>query len=237
MNRRIRNPIPFLAILVLFSAAIPLPGQTEEQIEEFNRQREAFFTERLSLTDQEAETFWPMYYDYFNRKMKLAEDERNTFKYCYKNAENLTHEEFAEALEKIRSLKGQQYKLEDEYYHEKFTEVLPPRKVIMLYKVEWDFRHHLLRQIRKRGEGGPDDRGRGGRSGGVRGPGPDWKQGGSDDIEKGPGATPAPGWKLGSAHDCGSGSSDGGARRPAPGWKLGGAHDCGTDAGPVSGWE
>lgn len=167
MNRKTRLMIPFLAVLALFSAAVPLLGQTEEQIEEFNRQREAFFTERLSLTEKEAEAFWPMYYDYFNRKMKLAEDERNTFKYSYKNAENLTQEEFVEALEKIRSLKGQQYRLEDEYYHEKFTEVLPPGKVIMLYKAEWDFRNHLLRQIRKHGEGGPDNRGKGGRGGGA----------------------------------------------------------------------
>jgi hypothetical protein len=171
MNGKKNSILRFLTVTALFAAVIPLFGQTEEQIEEFNRKREAYFTERLSLTEQESEAFWPMYNDYFNRKMKLSEDERNTFKYCHKNAHNLTHEEFEEALAKIRTLKGQQYKLEDEYYHEKFTEVLPPRKVMMLYKVEWDFRNHLLKELRKGGD--PDNHGRGGKGAGPI-PGMGW---------------------------------------------------------------
>jgi hypothetical protein len=171
MNRKKSSLLRFLAVTTLLAAVIPLFGQTEEQIEEFNRKREAFFTERLSLTEQESKDFWPMYYDYFNRKMKLSEDEKNTFKYCHKNYDNLTQEEFEEALAKIRTLKSQQYKLEDEYYHEKFTEVLPPRKVMMLYKVEWDFRNHLLKELRK--QGGLDNHGRGGKGAGPN-PGVGW---------------------------------------------------------------
>ncbi|RPI42496.1 MAG: hypothetical protein EHM46_05125 [Bacteroidetes bacterium] len=169
MNLKKKSILRFPAMMAMVMAVLPGFGQTEEQIEEFNKKREEFFTERLSLTEQESKAFWPMYYDYFNRKMKLAEDERNTFKYCHKNADNLTQEEFEEALAKIRTLKSQQYKLEDEYYHEKFTGVLPARKVMMLYKVEWDFRNHLLKELRNHKEGGQDSRGR---NGGGAGPGP-----------------------------------------------------------------
>jgi len=141
-----------LMLLVCFGTA-PLKAQSEEQIKQFNLEREKYFTEKLELTDKEAELFWPVYNDFNNRKMMIAEEERNTFRYCHKNADNLSDEEFIEALDKIRDLKDEQHNLEQKYYREKFPAVLPPKKVMMLYKVEWDFRSHLLRQIRGHGTG------------------------------------------------------------------------------------
>jgi len=156
-------------MLGLFIWIAPANAQSEEQIKQFNQERETYYTEKLELTSDEAELFWPVYNDFDNRKMKLSEEERNTFKYCYKNADNLTDEEFLEALEKIKELKDKKHKLEQKYYHEKFPGVLPPKKVMMLYKVEWDFRSHLLRKIRGHGSGEGRSRS-GGRS--DQGPGP-----------------------------------------------------------------
>jgi hypothetical protein len=86
--------------------------------------------------------------------MKINDDEMNTFRYAQMNADNLTDKEVRENLEKIHQLKTELFNLEREYYHEKFPEVLPPKKVMMLYKVEWDFRHHLIDKIRERGPDG-----------------------------------------------------------------------------------
>lgn len=158
-----------LMLLLCFRMA-PLKAQSEEQVKQFNQERENYFNEKLELTSGEAELFWPVYNDFHNRKMKISEEERNTFRYCYKNADNLTDQEFIEALEKIRGLKDEEHKLEQKYYHEKFPGVLPPKKVMMLYKVEWDFRSHLLRQIRGHGSG--EGERRGGRSGHGPGSGP-----------------------------------------------------------------
>jgi hypothetical protein len=145
-------------------------AQTEEQKEKFNKEREAYYNEKLELTDQEINAFWPIYNDFYNRKMKLAEDERNTFMYAHNNANNLSDEEINNNLQKIRDLKEQQIRLENEYYQDKFSEVLPPKKVLRLYKVEWDFRRHLLKKLR---EQGPSDRDRGGnRRGGNDHPNP-----------------------------------------------------------------
>ena len=171
MKRTITLSLTTALILGLCSWMAPIQAQSEEQIKQFNQERETYFTEKLELTPGELESFWPVYNDFNNRKMKLSEEERNTFKYCHKNADNLTDEEFVEALEKIRELKDKKHKLEQKYYHEKFPGVLPPKKVMMLYKVEWDFRSHLLRQIR--GHGSREGRSRsGGRSGQGHGPEP-----------------------------------------------------------------
>jgi len=69
--------------------------------------------------------------------------------------------EILENLEKVYSLKGKQIDLESEYYQDKFLKALPAKKVLMLGKVEWDFRRYLLQQLRNRDEG---HRGQGGGS-------------------------------------------------------------------------
>ena len=137
-------------------------AQSQEQIEKFNEERKAYFTEKLELTDQESKAFWPIYDDFLNRKMKLVDDERTTWTYAHKNADNLSDDEILETLDKAYNLKEKQLELEREYYQDKFLKALPAKKVLKLGKVEWDFRRHLLRELRKdgnsrRGKGGSSD--------------------------------------------------------------------------------
>ena len=153
MKRTFTRSITAVAILGLSFLTGAAIAQTEEQIERFNKEREAYFNDKLELTDAESKAFWPLYNDFYNRKMKLIEDERNAFKYSQKNADNLSDQEILEILEKIQRLKTDQAKLEQEYYHKKFPEVLPPKKVLKLYRVEWDFRSYLINKIRGNGEG------------------------------------------------------------------------------------
>ncbi|MEZ5070664.1 MAG: hypothetical protein R2751_06800 [Bacteroidales bacterium] len=155
--------LPVKRILLLFLALLPClqvaRAQSDEQREQFRKDREAYFKEKLELTDAESRAFLPLYEDYENRKNKLFEDERNIFNYCAKNKDNLDEAELKDALQKIREVQDKQHALDQEYYHEKFTRVLPISKVLHLYKVEWDYRRHLLRQIRDR-EDDADDRGK-----------------------------------------------------------------------------
>lgn len=151
MKNILNRSIALLLFVTGASWMVPLVAQTEEQVERFNKEREAYFNENLQLTETEIKAFWPLYNDYNLRKMKLMEDERNTFVYAQKNAENLSDKEINESLDKIRKLKEDQLKLETEYYQVKFPRVLPPKKVLNLYKVEWDFRRYLLRKLREQG--------------------------------------------------------------------------------------
>jgi hypothetical protein len=130
-----------------------LMAQSQEQIDKFNEERKAYYTEKLELTETESKAFWPLYNDFHNRKMKLVEDERNTWKYAHKNAENLSDTEILETLEKAYTLKEKQLELEREYYQGKFLKALPTKKVLKLGKVEWDFRRYLLRRLREEGDG------------------------------------------------------------------------------------
>jgi hypothetical protein len=149
------------AVMLFFCMPGKLFAQSQEQIDRFNKERKEYFTDKLELTDAEGKAFWPLYMDFQNRKMKLVEDERNTWKYAYKNGDNLSEMEILETLEKAYSLKEKELDLEREYYQEKFLKALPAKKVLYLGKVEWDFRRYLLEKLRSEG----DHRSQGGRSG------------------------------------------------------------------------
>jgi hypothetical protein len=154
MNKTITRFLTGTFLLLFFAGLSPLMGQSEEQIEKFKEERKTYFTEKLELTDEEAKAFWPLYDDFHNRKMKLVEDERNTYSYAHKNAENLSDQEILETLKKVNKLKEDQLKLEAEYYQDKFMKALPAQKVLKLGKVEWDFRRHLMRELRDQGKKG-----------------------------------------------------------------------------------
>ena len=153
MKNRVTYILPVL--IILFCTSGMLLAQSQEQIDKFNKERTAYFTEKLELSNAESKAFWPLYEDFHNRKMKLIEDERNTWSYAHKNADNLTEKEILETLKKGYALKERQLALEEEYYQDKFLNALPAKKVLKLGKVEWDFRRHLLNELRGEGKGHP----------------------------------------------------------------------------------
>ncbi len=178
MNKTITRFLTGTFLLLFFAGLSPLMGQSEEQIEKFKKERKIYFIEKLELTDDEVKAFWPLYDDFHNRKMKLVEDERNTYSYAHKNADNLSDQEILETLKKVNKLKEDQLKLEAEYYQDKFMKALPAQKVLKLGKVEWDFRRHLMHELRGQGRG---DQGRKGGS-----------QGSSQKGDQGPSPMPRP---------------------------------------------
>ena len=159
MNRAVTRSIATITFLVFVTGLMSLKAQSEEQVERFKKEREVFYTNKLELTEAEAKAFWPVYNDFHNRKMKFVEEERNSFRYAHQNADNLSDEEINEILGKIRMLKLRQFELETKYYQNKFPKVLSPKKVLKLYKVEWDFRGHLIRKLREQGHGERGKRG------------------------------------------------------------------------------
>jgi hypothetical protein len=172
MNKRNLMMLSAALLLGFFAGKGTLLAQTQEQIDQFNKERRAFFNEKLELTDAEDKAFWPLYEDFANRKMKLAEDERNAYQYGYKNADHLSDKEIRETLDKTFKLKEEQVALEKEF-HQKFMTVIPPTKVMKLGKVEWDFRRYLMRKLRDQGQGDRRESRRGdGNAGSNVAPGP-----------------------------------------------------------------
>jgi hypothetical protein len=163
---RVTSRLSVITLMLLVSLVL-VPdsmAQTEEQLARFEEERVAFFTRELQLSETESEHFWPLYNDFDNRRMKISEEERNTLRYYHNNYENMSEQEISEILTKYVDLNNQKHILEREY-HNKFREILPDKKVMMLYVVERQFRMHLIRRLREpgtgMGQGGPHRGGKG----------------------------------------------------------------------------
>ena len=80
--------IPILVLLISFSGFAQRGAKMNERIK---AQKTAFITERLSLTADEAEKFWPIYNEIETKKKALRK--KSTLKRKEKHPDELTEKE------------------------------------------------------------------------------------------------------------------------------------------------
>lgn len=152
---------------MILIAAMIIPVQTNAQgRKECKRDRDemmkkvksakiAFITENLNLSPDEAEVFWPVYNEMSNKREELIFNSFGPFPEKDEKKE-LTEEEAKEQMAQRFDNEEALLKLKREY-HEKFLEILPATKVLMLYEVENRFRGHLIDNYRTDREGRRQD--------------------------------------------------------------------------------
>lgn len=140
--------ILYTTISLLLFACNPKQEKSEEKLKE---EKVAFFNQKLDLTAQESENFWPVYNEYWKRKNQIYDDKRTAMKYCSNNIDKLTNEEITKYADMYINFHKQESELLIEF-NEKFKEVLPPKKVFVFYKTDYEFKTYLLQQIKNSGK-------------------------------------------------------------------------------------
>ncbi len=148
-----------LIVWFFFASLAVLPGQAQpnpSRAERLRAQRVAFITERLQLTPEEAQKFWPVYNEYRDKKMKIEKEKAQLVRDYTSRETTVTDKEAVRIADEYVSLEQKQADLLVQY-NKKFQEVLPPLKVLKLYRAENQFTVFLLRQLkeRQRREGPP----------------------------------------------------------------------------------
>ncbi len=134
-----------LAFLVL---SLKISAQEiEEKNDKIQAQKVAFLTERMNLSAQEAQVFWPIYNEFQDKKDKITVQRRTTRQYYKQNAETLSDKEANDILNKFVSIEQQDVNLFVEY-NDKFKKVLPAKKVMQLYIAENQFKAWLISKLR-----------------------------------------------------------------------------------------
>ena len=136
-----------------------LQVQVNAQDESFDRMKSikvAYITERLGLTPQEAEVFWPVYNDFENRKGEIHHNRRALAEQFMKNQENLSDAEVIKMLDEYTKYNKAESELLIQI-DKKFREKLPPAKVMKLNIAEVQFRNYLINKFREQhGRSGSD---------------------------------------------------------------------------------
>ena len=138
-----------LSIFFCLIAYASVGQKPKSDFDHFKSQKIAFITEKLNLTPKEAQEFWPVYNQY--------EVERMAIQKSRKELEIKTRDENIQLSDqeiiRITRSFSETFKKEAELgatYNEKYLKILPPQKVLQLYRAENQFRAHMFEQLRKK---------------------------------------------------------------------------------------
>lgn len=133
---------------IVLMAAISLPsfGQDEDIVQDpksrskIDAARAAYITERLALTPEEAEKFWPVYHEFAQKREAMRKD------YVQAKKNGVADKELVEMGLKI---KQQELDLEKDYSG-RLMNIISPQKLMNLRQAEGEFRQIIIKQIQQR---------------------------------------------------------------------------------------
>lgn len=136
----------FILPILIFLFSLNINAQKNR--ERIQALKVSFITERLDLSEQEAQLFWPIYNNYnkVTRKIK-HQDIRNIRHEIKNNANTLTDKKAKEILDKLNKAETSLHKHRIELSN-KLLKVIPPRKIILLKMAEEDFKRKILERLR-----------------------------------------------------------------------------------------
>jgi len=107
----------------------------------------AFLTDKLNLTPEEAQQFWPVYNQYNDKVQELRKKRRLDGKDVKQNLDDLSDKEIEQSIENDLTYRQKELDLQKEY-NAKFKAVLPIKKVAKLYNAEEQFKMVLLNKLK-----------------------------------------------------------------------------------------
>lgn len=111
----------------------------------------AYLTDKISLTQEQAQRFWPLYNEFSDKRRDVA---RRMRQLRTENPDGLSDQQIKDNLTQALSLRQSEVNLEKEYF-DKFQKVLSIRQVGKLFIAERDFTKEVLKRVADRRGGGP----------------------------------------------------------------------------------
>jgi len=133
-------------IAILFCAVGSLKAQ--QSSEKIKALKIAFFTERIGLSAEEAEIFWPLYNDYQKRRQELAQQEKREVRDKI-GAGGFSESQASSILKRYLELEEKQEELDKNFY-QTLSQRMSATKVLKLFQAEHEFRRRMLREYRNR---------------------------------------------------------------------------------------
>ncbi len=136
-----RKLFTFLLITTCLSFAFSQGGNNRDKIESA---KIALITERLNLSPEQAQKFWPIYNQYTTQQREI----RKTYEEARRGhrPNEASEEENKQLLRLGMQVKEQSLKLEKDY-SQRLLEVINNRQLLSLRKAENDFKAMILKRI------------------------------------------------------------------------------------------
>jgi len=147
---------PTLLLLLLLAGIVRVqaqqtPDQRQERMSRIENAKIAYLTDKLSLTQEQAQRFWPVYNEFTDKRRKLSQQQRQL---RGTNVESLNEQQIKDLIKQNFSFRQNEVNLEKEYY-EKFQKVLSVRQTGQLLVAEREFTREILQKLGGGRRGGP----------------------------------------------------------------------------------
>ena len=128
-----------------FAFALPMFSQQigEKVAEKVKIQRIAFITQRLSLTETEAQQFWPVYNEFTDKLQQIRKKQKPD-----KPFDELSDADVEKMIAAQFDQDGRELDLKKEHF-QRLKKVISVKKIAKLYKAEKDFRGELVKQLQE----------------------------------------------------------------------------------------
>ncbi|MBF02230.1 MAG: sensor of ECF-type sigma factor [Flavobacterium sp.] len=138
-------------LLILIVSVSFAQGGMKEKKEKIKALKVAYITEKLDLTTEEAQKFWPVYNTFDDKQFEIRHNKMKSIVNQFENGgfESLSDKEALDLITKMEDYEDEMHALKKKYLKD-LLKVLPPKKVIRLKKAEDEFNRKLLREFRGR---------------------------------------------------------------------------------------
>ncbi len=137
-----------LLLLTYFTSAFS-QGEKKQRLKAY---KTAYITQELDLTSKEAEKFWPIYNDYEQKKHELKSSNIRNERQKIKDkggVDALSEKEANIILNNLVENEEQIIIIKKKLFND-LKKVIPPQKILILYRTEHDFNRKLLMEYRKK---------------------------------------------------------------------------------------
>jgi len=137
-----------LGFFLIFFQGFSQPKDGRDgNFEKYQSMKVSYMTEKINLTPEEAQVFWPVYNEFDKKRFEIHKKAHNLEKTMRKNFDTLSEKDFENLNKEMVNQGFVEASLWKEY-NDKFLKILPAKKVVMIGNIEKDFRFKMLREYR-----------------------------------------------------------------------------------------
>lgn len=141
-------------MLFLLISSLSFAQDFKERKEKVKALKVAFITEKLELTTEEAQKFWPIYNVFDDNQSELRHEKMRAILNRFRpgNVDKLSEKEASVLLVQIEKIEEDLFNLRKKFIKD-LQNVISAKKIIKLKKAEEDFNRELLKQMREKRRG------------------------------------------------------------------------------------
>jgi Spy/CpxP family protein refolding chaperone len=133
----------FCALLLGSTVAMAQNGRPQDRKENVEAAKVAFLTDKMGLTAEQSQKFWPLYNEYEAKRRELVRAYRSGYR---EDVDQLSEQEAKARVDGMFVTREKELELEKEYVA-RYQRVITPNQIIKLYRSEREFTKLLLQKL------------------------------------------------------------------------------------------